>query len=200
VIYFVQAEGGGPIKIGRTIDLRKRMASFQCVSPVPLRVLAVMPGGPLAEFELHGRFAAHRTYGEWFNPSPVLVTYIERYGVQWDGSADQFAETTAPVSLVELDFTDEEPAENADRYYATLNEYIESGKALDSATEECRRNASWIFREIRREMKLTQRGLAALLGISHTYLSKVENDHELPGHPVLVKLYEVVTKHESKKL
>lgn len=68
VVYFIQAETGGPIKIGTAIDAEKRMASLQLSCPVKLRLLSKRPGGERLERFLHRQFAAYRLHGEWFEP------------------------------------------------------------------------------------------------------------------------------------
>lgn len=80
MIYFVQAEIIGRIKIGHTSgdDAADRLAALQTACPVPLRLIATRPGGRRKERELHGRFAAARVCGEWFDPVPELVRYIGR--------------------------------------------------------------------------------------------------------------------------
>lgn len=78
MIYFIQAEGVGHIKIGFTADedVLVRLADLQTGSPVPLRVLGTTPGAVVEEKNLHRRFAAHRVHGEWFRPVPELLALI----------------------------------------------------------------------------------------------------------------------------
>jgi hypothetical protein len=77
VVYFIQAEGGGPIKIGVTTgSAETRLASLQTGSPVKLRIVTTTPGDPALERKLHHRFAAHRLHGEWFSPAPELLAFI----------------------------------------------------------------------------------------------------------------------------
>lgn len=66
VVYFVQARSGGPIKIGTTRDLQRRLASMQAGSPVELVVLATVPGDSRTENALHKRLTKYRLHGEWF--------------------------------------------------------------------------------------------------------------------------------------
>lgn len=81
-VYFVQPAAGGLVKIGVAADVKSRLATLQTGSPVPLRVLAVLPGGgQAAEAELHERFAHLRSHGEWFEPAPELLAYIRENGV-----------------------------------------------------------------------------------------------------------------------
>jgi hypothetical protein len=91
-VYFLQAQHGGPVKIGFTQDLVCRMQTLGTGSPSPLRVLAVAAEGtPEMEADLHATFAGARLHGEWFRLTEDLVGYIamlhtrqhERRTEQW---------------------------------------------------------------------------------------------------------------------
>lgn len=76
-IYFIQAVDGGPIKVGRTEWMTRRLESLQVGNPKQLVVLGVEPL-PLDELlarerELHQQFDYARVRGEWFEPVPDLV-------------------------------------------------------------------------------------------------------------------------------
>ena len=75
-VYFAQSTAGGPIKIGYSASPEARVASLECGSPFPLRVLKTIPGDAKVERSLHDRFAAHRLRGEWFAPHPDLLAFI----------------------------------------------------------------------------------------------------------------------------
>lgn len=76
VVYFIQGEDGGNIKIGWSGRVEGRRKDHQCSSPVRLVVLTTMPGRREDEAELHRRFSHLRQHGEWFAPAPDLVAYI----------------------------------------------------------------------------------------------------------------------------
>jgi hypothetical protein len=78
VIYFIQIDGGGPIKIGYTsgTDVRPRLRAIQTSVPYPLAVIHTMPGELADERNLHERFAEWRMHGEWFQPGPSLVLWL----------------------------------------------------------------------------------------------------------------------------
>ncbi len=78
MIYFVQAEGVGNIKIGFTdsVDASDRLSTLQTGSPVPLRLLGTIPGTMDDEKDLHRRFASARVVGEWFKPVSELLALI----------------------------------------------------------------------------------------------------------------------------
>lgn len=76
-IYFVQAFSGGPIKIGRTSNVKKRLQTLQVSCPIALRLLHVIPGVDASlEQKLHKRFGAYRLHGEWFDNTSELMGYI----------------------------------------------------------------------------------------------------------------------------
>lgn len=73
MVYFVQMGDDGPIKIGFSSVIERRVSHMQNGNPYPLRLLRTMPGGPADERKLHHRFARWRLQGEWFEPTPELV-------------------------------------------------------------------------------------------------------------------------------
>lgn len=84
VVYFMRREG--LIKIGVTTDIAKRakavskgssMADGMTIGPV--EVLATTPGDAEFESRLHRQFGASRVQGEWFRPTPKLLSLIARY-------------------------------------------------------------------------------------------------------------------------
>lgn len=76
-VYFIGGDEG-PIKIGYSTWVARRLEEFQAVSPVPMRVLARMPGKRAAEAEFHRRFDAGRLHGEWFERTPELLALIDQ--------------------------------------------------------------------------------------------------------------------------
>jgi hypothetical protein len=90
MIYFIQAEDVGSIKIGHTSgSVNKRLAELQTGSPVRLRVIGVMPGTPQDEMNLHRAFACSRVQGEWFHPTRDLILFVARKCRVWP---DKFTE------------------------------------------------------------------------------------------------------------
>lgn len=77
-VYFVRlASGEGPIKIGCSQQPAKRLADLMCWCPLPLKVLATMPGDYALESKIHRRFATTHSHKEWFHPSAELLSLIE---------------------------------------------------------------------------------------------------------------------------
>lgn len=76
VVYFVQSEHGGPVKIGFAEDVAKRMMQLQVSRPDKLVLLASMPGTVRDEADLHRRFVHLRERGEWFTGTQELMQVI----------------------------------------------------------------------------------------------------------------------------
>lgn len=98
MIYFVQAEGGGLIKIGTSVCLTERLRQLELIHGDGLSVLAVMPGSFDVERTLHDRFAHLWEGGEWFRDNGELTEFISRNASPWDGTNDR-----APYGTVKLD-------------------------------------------------------------------------------------------------
>jgi Meiotically up-regulated gene 113 len=76
VIYFMQADIGGPIKIGYSATpdgVEKRRSTIQTGFPHKLIVLKTIEGGREKEKDLHARYGDLRLSGEWFEASPELA-------------------------------------------------------------------------------------------------------------------------------
>lgn len=69
--YFVQRGEGGPVKIGRTTNISKRMAALATACAEQLTVLGVLVGNH--ERRLHLALADHRLRGEWFAPAAAVL-------------------------------------------------------------------------------------------------------------------------------
>lgn len=76
-VYFIQAEHGGPVKIGHTKDLAHRLAELQSASPYPLVIRSAFLGSLQDETAMHQRFAAKRLHGEWFEPDEAMQACID---------------------------------------------------------------------------------------------------------------------------
>jgi len=76
VTYFIQAGENGPIKIGVTGNFEKRFRGLEMMSPVALRILGVVPVD--IEAECHAALANWRLHGEWFEPAPAVIAFIQQ--------------------------------------------------------------------------------------------------------------------------
>lgn len=85
-LYFIQAENG-PIKIGITGNVEKRLVSLKTHNPYDLTVLHVQLFDDMVmareqEKSLHHRFQGCRINREWFKPSPELMEFIENINMK----------------------------------------------------------------------------------------------------------------------
>jgi hypothetical protein len=74
VVYLVQAQSGGPVKIGHSTfaSVKKRLKSLQCSHHEELVIRALFDGTTWLESALHELFWANRIRGEWFTVSPLM--------------------------------------------------------------------------------------------------------------------------------
>ena len=81
--YFITARphpslcGPTRIKIGCSIDIPARRQHCDDHSPLPLEVIATLPGGYNTEAWLHSKFRHLKCGIEWFAPGPDLLAFIE---------------------------------------------------------------------------------------------------------------------------
>lgn len=65
-LYFIQEEGGGPIKVGFANDVQMRLKQLQTGNPRQLVLLVAMPGHSELEACIHRCWERYRIRGEWF--------------------------------------------------------------------------------------------------------------------------------------
>jgi hypothetical protein len=84
VVYFIQAEALGLIKIGSAINADKRLTALQSGCPDRLRLVAFVGTDDVIATEraMHRHFRHHREHHEWFRPGADLMAYIEEYAVR----------------------------------------------------------------------------------------------------------------------
>jgi len=76
-IYFLQSKTGGPIKIGRSCQLRRRLSTLQISSSEELvLILTLKTTVGLTEKDVHKMFKNDHIRGEWFEASEDLVRWI----------------------------------------------------------------------------------------------------------------------------
>lgn len=66
MIYFLQKGKNGPIKIGRSNNVKRRVKQLQSGSAEPLNLIMTLPESEYVESELHDRFSEDQIRGEWF--------------------------------------------------------------------------------------------------------------------------------------
>lgn len=83
LVYFIQGEQTKLIKIGQTAKncpCQRLQKELQPRSPDMLKVLGVIHAAKDGEF--HQKFSKDWHHGEWFNPSPELLDFIEHSTVK----------------------------------------------------------------------------------------------------------------------
>ncbi len=74
-VYFVQAGENGPIKIGRAVNPRARIAILQSAHYQTLTILRIIDeGDATTETWLHRQFRSSRIRGEWFHHDPSMLS------------------------------------------------------------------------------------------------------------------------------
>jgi len=73
-IYFLQGEKTKLIKIGFSRDIASRIEGFRAGSPDALILIGAIDGSLVTEKFTQDEFAGDRRQGEWFVPSPKLLT------------------------------------------------------------------------------------------------------------------------------
>lgn len=80
-VYFIQAQEGGPVKIGWTVNPHKRLKALQAASPYKLVIRHALRGTQQLEHYLHERFAGCRLEGEWFEVHPDMPGCLHADGL-----------------------------------------------------------------------------------------------------------------------
>lgn len=85
MIYFIQAEMLGLVKIGTTTNMKSRLKALRDCCPDKLRILGSFKSTDdrLVERILHRKFESARSHGEWFRQTPDLMAFIERFANKW---------------------------------------------------------------------------------------------------------------------
>jgi hypothetical protein len=93
VIYFARQTGQrGPIKIGLTQNVDKRLRLLCANCPTPIEFAATIEGGIEIESRFHERFLDQQSHYEWFHWSPELQQTID------DINAGTFDIETLPMA------------------------------------------------------------------------------------------------------
>lgn len=75
-VYFVQAEDGGPVKIGwaHAYAVRRLLSTLQVGNPARLVIRRLVAGGAELEKLIHGHLARYRVRetGKWFYDAPEV--------------------------------------------------------------------------------------------------------------------------------
>lgn len=74
-VYFVQAQSG-PVKIGWTHDVAKRVDHIQTHNHEQVSLLGIVAGTSEGEAWIHRALSAHRIRGEWFAYTPEVKVFV----------------------------------------------------------------------------------------------------------------------------
>lgn len=99
-IYFIQAENGGPIKIGYARNVMDRLTQIQSMCPFKLVLLASARGTLQDERTLHRKFANARLHGEWFSPKQEIIDLYRTFAA--DGSTRFLSNKTDERPIIEM--------------------------------------------------------------------------------------------------
>lgn len=78
-VYFVSAGVGGPIKIGWSQDVGRRIHELQTANAHKLVLLATLKGTLADEARVHSVFRHLRMEAEWFENTPEILQFIREY-------------------------------------------------------------------------------------------------------------------------
>jgi excisionase family DNA binding protein len=83
VVYFVRAGCNGPVKIGTTANLKKRLELLQAGNHHNLKCLLTIDGAVAEERAMHCRFDSSHIRGEWFRYDGELRAFIRAARKTW---------------------------------------------------------------------------------------------------------------------
>lgn len=89
MVYFIQSEKGGDIKIGCSKDVSARLKQLQTSNSEKLRVTNVLPGGYEKEKGLKDEFKSTNKEGEWFKATQRLAEIAKAKPIRKITSSDQ---------------------------------------------------------------------------------------------------------------
>lgn len=85
MIYFI--ETNGLVKIGYSNDPMRRLTGIATWCPTKCHLIGVIDGDMKAERELHKRFGAFHSHGEWFRFERPINDYIRENAITIDKSS-----------------------------------------------------------------------------------------------------------------
>lgn len=77
---------------------------------------------------------------------------------------------------------------NIDNIKTNLGHVIDTWQEYETWNDWLKQNAPEMFKTIRKENDLSQRGLGRILGVDETFISQIERGERLPSLAVLQKL------------
>jgi hypothetical protein len=75
-VYFVQSGTKGDIKIGYSINVKKRVQTLKTAMPEGIKLIGFITGDSALEKALHWKFRTLRKNGEWFKCDNDIIDYL----------------------------------------------------------------------------------------------------------------------------
>jgi hypothetical protein len=76
IVYLIHMIDTWYYKIGMTTNIASRLSSLSTASPVGMELIAWKYGGADQEKQLHDKYHAHRTRGEWFKFNDDVTAHV----------------------------------------------------------------------------------------------------------------------------
>lgn len=153
LVYFIQAENGGDVKIGSSSKVDERLKQLQIASPEKLKVTNIIPGGVEKEKELHKEFKSIKKEGEWFKPTQKLCELAKAKPNRKLQSVDQ-----------------------AGNHIGVSGKYIQMAKFIEKEHPEVLEEVlkgdvslKKVYRELRRDVRLSTQGKKLNLSTDNKY-------------------------------
>lgn len=173
-VYVIGTPGSSTVKIGRSINVERRLADIQRMSPVPLEVLWSTPGGHELETALHRHFRPYRSHGEWFRfhrpAAPLIRRAVEdkpwlRPKVKLKKTVRRAARKATPV-LAELPLPSEPLTEEMEARLAARRQAVRD--SIAAVTEKARSIPDLVerFRFVREQREQLRSGGLLLLEVN----------------------------------
>jgi hypothetical protein len=137
-VYFIQAYGGGPVKIGWTYNPERRLKDLQSASPYKLVIRKIVSGTQRLEHYLHQRYESNRLEGEWFEVQLDMPGCLHADGLSTaDWLDDEFK-----VKVFEREAQEQREAARAyrQRQKQQANKRAWKNRAFEEATKQLAQN------------------------------------------------------------
>ncbi len=76
-VYLIGCRSTNTLKIGLSVNPKKRLSTLQTSSPYRLSIIRTIPGGADVERLLHQEFQSLKMSGEWFKWSNKIIDRFE---------------------------------------------------------------------------------------------------------------------------
>lgn len=84
-LYVIEDEMTGCFKVGRSVNVDRRLRALQTASPGVLQLRLVVKGAGEMESDLHGAFRSSVAAGEWFAPQSGVSDFVRHWSAPSDG-------------------------------------------------------------------------------------------------------------------